>query len=85
MIHYGQRAAFWNQKLPCGLTGILGISTNTYRRIKYFYLLQIQESPTKRHVVLETMKRAQRIAEECGLNCINVTYDLNIAKDAYAI
>ena len=31
------------------------------------------------------MKRAQRIAEECGLKCINVTYDLNIAKDAYAI
>ena len=52
---------------------------------KIFYLPQIKESPTCKSVVLETLKRAQRIAEECHLSSINVTYDLNIAKDAFAI
>ena len=45
---------------------------------------QINESPTSKSVVLERLKRAQKLAIECG-QAINVTYDLSIAKDAFAI
>ena len=49
---------------------------------KVWYLPQINESPTSVAVVAETMRRAQRIAEECKKKSISVTYDLAIAKIA---
>ncbi|KAK6168761.1 hypothetical protein SNE40_019944 [Patella caerulea] len=49
------------------------------------YLPQINQSPTSLNVVLETMKRSQQIAVECGQEYMIVTYDLAIAKMAYTI
>ena len=67
---FGWNAKYTNQDVP---------------QHKIFYLQHIKASPTKRCVVLETMNRALTIAEECNLPSINLTYDLSIAKDAYAI
>lgn len=52
---------------------------------KVWYLPQINASPTSAAVVVETMKRSQKIAEECGQNFIAVTYDLGIANKALEI
>ena len=49
---------------------------------KIWYLPQINQSPTSHAVVLGTMRRSLRIANECGKNAIVVTYDLAIAKMA---
>ena len=48
-------------------------ATNEHNVMKVWYLPQINESPTSNAVVLETMRRAQRIAAECGKNEMNVT------------
>lgn len=52
---------------------------------KIVYLLQINDSPTDPKVVKETMRRSLAIADECGKNFFNVTYDLNMAKYALRI
>lgn len=52
---------------------------------KIWYLPQINESPTSRSVVAETMKRSLNIAAEGGRETIAVTYDLAIAKLAMQI
>ena len=52
---------------------------------KVWYLPQINQSPTSSAVVLETMKRSQRLAEECGKDSIAVTYGIAIAKLAMQI
>lgn len=49
------------------------------------YLPQINASPTKADVVMETMQRSIRIADECDQQYISVTYDLYIAKIALSI
>lgn len=49
------------------------------------YLTPINESPTNIPVVIETMKQSQSIAAEIGQPCINVTYDLAIAKIAIQV
>ena len=40
----------------------------------------MNESPTSIPVVGETLKRSQKVAEECNKYSISVTYDLAIAK-----
>ena len=52
---------------------------------KVYYLPQIDLSPTSNTVVIETLKIAQRIAEETKKAEICVTYDLAIAKMALQI
>ena len=47
-----------------------------------FYLPQINQSPTSVAAVAETMKSAQKIAEENRKQEICVMYDLAIAKIA---
>lgn len=44
------------------------------------YLLQIKESPTSNSVVLKTMKRSRKIAEEYGRTTIPGTYVLAIGE-----
>ncbi|CAH2103948.1 unnamed protein product [Euphydryas editha] len=46
------------------------------------YLTPINESPTNKSVVLETMKQSQKICKEVNQSSIQVTYDLAIAKVA---
>lgn len=46
------------------------------------YLTPINESPTNKSVVLETMKQSQKICKEVKQSSIQVTYDLAIAKVA---
>lgn len=46
------------------------------------YLTPINESPTNKSVVLETMKQSQKICKEVQQSSIQVTYDLAIAKVA---
>lgn len=50
-----------------------------------FYLTPIPYSPTNKNVVYETMRQAQKVAEECQQKYIQVTYDLAIARIAYQI
>lgn len=57
---------------------------NTSRQ-KICYLTPINESPTAKNVVLETLKESQKIAEEVKQCEIEVTYDLAIAKVAMQI
>lgn len=52
---------------------------------KISYLTTINASPTNISVVLETMRQAQQIAEECQEEFMEVTYDLAIAKVALQI
>lgn len=49
---------------------------------KISYLTTINASPTNISVVLETMRQAQQIAEECNEDYMEVTYDPAIAKVA---
>ena len=42
----------------------------------------MNRSPTSTSVVAETLKRSQKVAEECSKYNISVTYDLAIAKVA---
>ena len=49
---------------------------------KFWYLKQMNESPTSTSVVAETLKRLQKVAEECNIYNISVTYNLAIAKVA---
>lgn len=57
---------------------------NTTRQ-KICYLTPINESPTAKNVVLETLKESQKIAKEVKQSEIAVTYDLAIAKIAMQI
>jgi hypothetical protein len=52
---------------------------------KIYYLTTINESPTTVSVVLETMRQAQKLAEEFNEDYMEVTYDLAIAKVALQI
>ncbi|KAL4718512.1 hypothetical protein ACJJTC_002715 [Scirpophaga incertulas] len=49
---------------------------------KISYLTTINASPTNTSVILETMRQAQQIAQECSEDYMEVTYDLAIAKVA---
>ena len=49
---------------------------------KVWYLKQKNESPISSSVVEETLKRLQKVSEECNKYNISVTYDLAIAKVA---
>ncbi|CAH1645610.1 unnamed protein product [Spodoptera littoralis] len=49
---------------------------------KISYLTTINASPTNTSVILETMRQAQQIADECSEDYMEVTYDLAIAKVA---
>ena len=49
---------------------------------KVWYLKQINESPSSTSVVVEALKRSQKVAEECNKYIISVTYDLVIPKVA---
>ena len=42
---------------------------------KVWYLKQMNESPTSTSVVAETLKRSQKVAEECNKYNMSVTYD----------
>ena len=55
------------------------------KQMKVWYLPQINQSPTSNAVVVETMKRSQKLAEESNKSCMVVTYDLAIAKIALQI
>jgi hypothetical protein len=48
------------------------------------YIANITLPPTRLDVVVETLQRSL-VAEECGLPCIPVTFDLAIAKPAQQI
>lgn len=52
---------------------------------KVSYLTPINESPTDTSVVLETIRRAQRIAKECDEPYAQVSYDLGIGKIAFPL
>ena len=58
---------------------------DTSDKQKVLYLTAINESPTNTAVVMETMKQALKVAEECGQEYMQVTYDLAIAKVALQI
>lgn len=60
-------------------------SEDIFPKQRICYLPQINQSPTSNAVVLETMDMATRIGEECGQRYMAVTYDLAIARNAYAI
>lgn len=49
---------------------------------KISYLTTINASPINTSVILKTMQQAQQIADECDEDCMEVTYDLAIAKVA---
>lgn len=49
------------------------------------YLTTINASPTNKSVVLETMNQSKIVADECGEDYMQVTYDLAIAKVALQI
>ncbi|GFW80337.1 hypothetical protein TNCV_2944701 [Trichonephila clavipes] len=49
------------------------------------YLTPINTSPTSTSIVLETMEQSKKIAEDLHQRCIQVTYDLAIAKVAFQI
>lgn len=49
------------------------------------YLTPINLSPTNTSVVLQTMEKSLEICDELGQSCIQVTYDLAIAKVALQI
>ena len=49
------------------------------------YLPQINESPTSHFVVVETLKRSLKIADEANADSISVMYDLTIAKIALQV
>lgn len=52
---------------------------------KIAYLPQINHSPTSLAVVAETLGMSEKIAHECAQKYISVTFNLAIAKMAYAI
>lgn len=58
---------------------------DTLPQQKIFYLAPINASPTSMSTVIETLNRAQIVADECQQKYISVTYDLAIAKMAYQI
>ena len=79
---------YFNQNKPVMWTGwnSKAISSSTAgNQQKVWYLEQINQSPTSTTVVIETLRRALKIATECKLNSISVTFDLAIAKIAYQI
>jgi uncharacterized membrane protein YvbJ len=49
------------------------------------YLTTINSSPTNLSVVLETIKQAQKVVDECSEEYMEVTYDLGTAKIALQI
>lgn len=53
---------------------------NKKRKIRY--LTPVNESPTEKKVIIETMKESLKIAEELGKKNICVSYDLDIARVA---
>lgn len=61
------------------------IVKDTLPQQKICYLPQLNASPTSSAVVAETMRIAKRLADECNQTSISVTYDLAIAKQAFAI
>ncbi|KAG8177889.1 hypothetical protein JTE90_001720 [Oedothorax gibbosus] len=61
------------------------LSSNDSLKQKVLYLTPINESPTNKSVVLETMKQSKKICEEVKQSSIQVTYDLAIAKIALQI
>ncbi|KAJ8670310.1 hypothetical protein QAD02_001569 [Eretmocerus hayati] len=52
---------------------------------KVFYLTTMNHSPTDASVVLETMIRTAKAADECNAPYIESTYDLGIAKVAFQL
>ena len=52
---------------------------------KILYMDNITLPPTRLDVVAETMRRSQRVAEECGEKYVAVAYDLAVAKPALQI
>lgn len=49
------------------------------------YLTTINDSPTNKETVYETLIQSRKVAAECGQKYIEVTYDLAIAKVALQI
>lgn len=68
----------------CGQDGMQRVY-DCRKQMKVWYLPQINQSPTSNAVVVETMKRSQKLAEESNKSCMVVTYDLAIAKIALQI
>lgn len=66
-----------------GYNSLIHQDSSVMQRVSY--LTSINKSPTENTVVLETMKQALKIAEECGEKYMQVTYDLAIAKVALQI
>ncbi|CAD6231327.1 GSCOCG00012217001-RA-CDS [Cotesia congregata] len=52
---------------------------------KVSYLTPINLSPTNTSVVYETLLMSNKVAEECYVKYVHVTYDLQIAKVAFSI
>ena len=52
---------------------------------KVVYLPQIDASPTRNDVVVETLERSKRMKEACNQKYMSVTYDLAIAMPALKI
>lgn len=61
------------------------ITVDVLPQQRVLYLENITLPPTRNDVVLETMKIAQEIAEECGEDYMLVHYDLAIARPALQI
>ena len=79
---------YLNQRNPVMWTGWNSkniSSASAGARQQVWYLQQINQSPTSNTVVIETLRRALKIAAECNLRTIPVTFDLAIAKVAYQI
>ncbi|KAJ8677787.1 hypothetical protein QAD02_013574 [Eretmocerus hayati] len=58
------------------------ITKDMFKKQIISYLTTINHSPTNINVVIETMKQSLKIADECGQQYMEVTYDLAIAKVA---
>ena len=81
-------SVYLNQKQPVMWTGWNSTQISVPKagsQQKVWYLQQINQSPTSKTVVVETLNRALKIAKECNLQTIPVTFDLAIAKVAYQI
>lgn len=61
------------------------ITEDSSAKRKISYLTPINLSPSDKSVMYETMRQTQQIGIECQQNDMQMTYDLAMAKVAFAI
>ena len=61
------------------------VTKDTLSKQRVEYMENLNLPPTRLDVIVETLKRSQRVAAECGEHYALVTYDLAVAKPALQI